>query len=77
MPIQVLQKYDFTVIYANLCACMIKDDKFNKLQNSNITFEKILVKKCWEVFFSYKSHQQELDKLKYKFKFSKPMVIIN
>jgi len=52
-----------------MCAGMINDSKFNKLVTDNkTTFQKVLVKKCSDVFYTLTNYQQELDKLKEKMK---------
>jgi len=47
-----------------MCACMINDAKFNNLiaTDTKITFQKVILKKCYDVF--YTKYQQELNKLK-------------
>jgi len=46
---------------------MINDSKFNKLAtDTKTTFQKVLLKKCSDVF--YTDYQQELNKLKEKMK---------
>jgi len=52
-----------------MCACMINDSKFNKLAtDTKTTFQKVLLKKCSDVFYSLTKYQQELNKLKEKMK---------
>lgn len=60
-------RLNFTVLYAQLCVNLINDPMFNKLENSTITFKKMLAGKCHEVFTSYETYQQDLEKLKKKF----------
>lgn len=50
---------------------MINDSKFNKLGNSKITFQKLLVQKCYDVFSSDEIYQQDLAKLKKNYKHDK------
>jgi len=46
---------------------MINDSKFNKLAtDTKTTFQKVLLKKCSDVF--YTDYQQELNKIKKKMK---------
>lgn len=49
-----------------MCASLINDSKFNKLiTNTEISFQKVLLKKCSDVFYTLTKHNsQELDKLK-------------
>eukprot|EP00102_Acyrthosiphon_pisum_P019166 XP_016656376.1 PREDICTED: eukaryotic translation initiation factor-like isoform X1 [Acyrthosiphon pisum] len=64
---RALKRQNYTHIYAQMCACMINDPKFNKLAtDTEITFQKVLLKKCYDVF--YTSYRQELNKLKEKMK---------
>jgi len=52
-----------------MCAAMINDSKFNKaVSDTKITFQKILLKKCSNVFYTLTNYQQELYKLKEKMK---------
>jgi len=52
-----------------MCAGMINDSKFNKLAaDTETTFQKVLVQKCSDVFYTLTQYQQELDKLKEKMK---------
>jgi len=52
-----------------MCAAMINDSKFNKpATDTNTTFQKILLKKCQDVFYTLTNYQQELDKFKEKMK---------
>lgn len=47
-----------------MCARLINDSKFNNLiaTDTEITFQKVLLKKCHDVFYS--NYQEELNKLK-------------
>lgn len=49
-----------------MCASLINDSKFNKLiTNTEISFQKVLLKKCSDVFRTLTKHNpRELDKLK-------------
>lgn len=52
-----------------MCAGMINDSKFNKLAtDTKTTFQKVLIKKCSDVFYTLTKYQQELDELKEKMK---------
>jgi len=52
-----------------MCACMINDSKFNKLAiDCKTTFQKVLLKKCSDVFYTITKYQQELNKFKEKMK---------
>lgn len=62
-----MTRYNFTILFARLCAHLINDSNFNKLGNSKITFQKLLVQKCFVVFSSYETYQQDLAKLKKNF----------
>ncbi|CAI6346005.1 unnamed protein product [Macrosiphum euphorbiae] len=64
---RALKRQNYTHVYAQMCACMINDSKFNKLAtDTKTTFQKVLLKKCSDVF--YTDYQQELNKLKEKMK---------
>jgi len=52
-----------------MCSAMINDSKFNKAaSDTKITFQKVLLEKCYDVFYTLTMYQQELDKLKEKMK---------
>ncbi|CAI6343171.1 unnamed protein product [Macrosiphum euphorbiae] len=61
---RALKRQNYTHIYAQMCARLINDSKFNNLiaTNTEITFQKVLLKKCHDVFYS--NYQEELNKLK-------------
>ncbi|CAI6344303.1 unnamed protein product [Macrosiphum euphorbiae] len=61
---RVLKRQNYTHIYAQMCARLINDSKFNNLiaTDTEITFQKVLLKKCHDVFYS--NYQEELNKLK-------------
>ncbi|XP_016662923.1 eukaryotic translation initiation factor 4 gamma 1-like [Acyrthosiphon pisum] len=64
---RALKRQNYTHVYAQICACMINDSKFNKLAtDTKTTFQKVLLEKCYDVF--YTEYQQELNKLKEKMK---------
>ncbi|XP_060862187.1 eukaryotic translation initiation factor 4 gamma 1-like isoform X2 [Metopolophium dirhodum] len=64
---RALKRQNYTHVYAQMCACMINDSKFNKLAtDTKTTFQKVLLKKCSDVF--YIEYQQELNQLKKKMK---------
>lgn len=51
-----------------MCASLINDSTFNKfITNTKISFQKVLLKKCSDVFYTLtKYNPQELKKLKQK-----------
>jgi len=52
-----------------MCASMINNSKFNKLTtNTEFTFQKVLLNKCSDVFYTLTKDQQELNTLKQKMK---------
>ncbi|CAI6347302.1 unnamed protein product [Macrosiphum euphorbiae] len=61
---RALKRQNYTHIYAQMCARLINDFKFNNLiaTDTEITFQKVLLKKCHDVFYS--NYQEELKKLK-------------
>ncbi|CAI6345712.1 unnamed protein product [Macrosiphum euphorbiae] len=61
---RALKRQNYTHIYAQMCARLINDSKFNNLiaTDTEITFQKVLLKKCHDVFYS--NYQEELNKLK-------------
>ncbi|CAH1715249.1 unnamed protein product [Aphis gossypii] len=63
---RALQRQNYTHVYADMCASLINDSKFNKLiTNTEISFQKVLLKKCSDVFRTLTKHNpRELDKLK-------------
>ncbi|XP_060881354.1 uncharacterized protein LOC132952886 [Metopolophium dirhodum] len=64
---RALKRQNYTHIYAQMCARMMNDPKFNKLAtDTKTTFQKVLLKKCSDVFHT--KYQQELNKLKEKMK---------
>ncbi|XP_025418001.1 eukaryotic translation initiation factor 4 gamma 1-like [Sipha flava] len=50
---RALNRPDFTVLYAKLCAYMANHVAFKKLHNSKITFQKVLAQKIFDMFTSY------------------------
>ncbi|KAF0772081.1 eukaryotic translation initiation factor 4G-like [Aphis craccivora] len=65
---RALQRQNYTHIYADMCASLINDSTFNKfITNTKISFQKVLLKKCSDVFYTLtKYNPQELKKLKQK-----------
>ncbi|CAI6350146.1 unnamed protein product [Macrosiphum euphorbiae] len=61
---RALKRQNYTHIYAQMCTRLINDSKFNNLiaTGTEITFQKVLLKKCHDVFYS--NYQEELNKLK-------------
>ncbi|CAI6346240.1 unnamed protein product [Macrosiphum euphorbiae] len=61
---RALKRQNYTHIYAQMCARLINDSKFNNLiaTDTEITFQKVLLKKCHDVFYS--NYQEELNKIK-------------
>ncbi|CAI6345079.1 unnamed protein product [Macrosiphum euphorbiae] len=61
---RALKRQNYTHIYSQMCARLINDSKFNNLiaTDTEITFQKVLLKKCHDVFYS--NYQEELNKLK-------------
>uniref|UniRef100_A0A2S2R138 Eukaryotic translation initiation factor 4 gamma 1 n=1 Tax=Sipha flava TaxID=143950 RepID=A0A2S2R138_9HEMI len=66
---QALNRSNFAVLYAQLCAYMVNDGAFNTLHNSKATFQKVLAQKSFDDFTSYYSRtpQKEVHTLKEKF----------
>ncbi|XP_022176870.1 eukaryotic translation initiation factor 4 gamma 1-like [Myzus persicae] len=66
---RALRRQNCTHIYAHMCAAMINDSKFNKpVTNTKTTFQKVLLEKCENVFYTLTNYQQELDKFIEKMK---------
>ncbi|XP_060840615.1 uncharacterized protein LOC132921556 [Rhopalosiphum padi] len=66
---RALKRQNYTHIYADMCASMINSSKFNKLTtNTEFTFQKVLLNKCSDVFYTLTKDQQELNTLKQKMK---------